>query len=281
MKRLGSNLIIFFISLVLLYPILYWAYYKLSVPESSKACYIWGDSQINRGLDLAYLNKNSNYRFFSTAQDGAGIYDFLVFTELVPENSFVIISISRPVLLRRKALDRNVSAINIKCLNKLMENNYSGNEIFTIITKNLKPGKIFSQKNTLFENTDSMKIGEPMTIFEGIYKQKPAYFFDKKNLFLAGLKTLINKKCRIVAIVFPYHPILNEIESKSQFVNDLKRFDEDVSKFFDSNKVIEIKLKDNIFRDLTHLNERGARYLSKELIGMLDFKEQTLLIKVK
>jgi hypothetical protein len=256
-------------------------YYKIKTPKGANCIYIWGDSQMNRGLDLDYLNKNSAYSFYSSAQDGAGVYDLLVFSEMVPENSTVVISVSRPVILRRKALDRNVSAFNFKSLHLLYKNNYSANEIFRIVTKNLSPHKMFTRENKLFENSDSMRVADPMSMFEDIYKNRPAYFYDKTNLFIEGIRNLDRKKCRIIAIVFPYHPILNAIERSSPYLPELKIFDGKVAELFSNEKEVVINSEKNIFRDLTHLNKRGAGLLSKELLSLMGIKEKSLLIKAE
>jgi hypothetical protein len=280
MKQFAINLLLFAIP-ICCYPFFLWAYNELTIPNDEHACYLWGDSQMVQGLDLTYLHYNSRYSFFSSAQYGAGIYNFLVFTEIVPENSFVIISISRTVLLRRKEKDKIFSAIDIKSINKLIKKNYSFKEISRIIIKNLKPHKIFYSKNQLSEDADSIVIGiGELPGFKSIYEKRPVYFDDKKDLYFEGLQTLINKKCRIFALVFPYHPILNEIESNSPYHNDLVQFDNEISKCFSKSVTIKIKSNKTIFNDLTHLNKKGALSLSEELIRFINSNNQSLLIKI-
>ena len=135
MIRFSLKIFIFFILLIFLYVGIYFEYYRFTLPKGSNVCYIWGDSQLCQGLDLSYLNNNCNYNFYSSAEHGSGIYDFLVFTELVPENSHIIISIGRGVLIRGNNFDRNESAININSLLKLYRNKYTLKEIYGIIRK--------------------------------------------------------------------------------------------------------------------------------------------------
>ena len=74
----------------------------LNKTNADNSLYIWGDSQIYRGLDLEKLNKLTRKNIHSAAVHGAGIYDFLVFTEIVPHNSDVLLAISKPVQIRKK-----------------------------------------------------------------------------------------------------------------------------------------------------------------------------------
>ena len=281
MKRFTFKFILFLTIPILLSFFIYWAYYIYTLPRASNAYYIWGDSQMRRGLDLDDLNINTQYRYFSSAKSGAGIYDFLVFAELVPKNSNVIIQISRPALIRPKKKDRNISAIKVYSLFNLKENNYSYQEILTIIKKNIKLQKIFFQRNQLLKTVDSLKINGAPTI-EKFYSKKPTYLNDKKNLYIHGIEVLIDKKCKIIAIVFPCHPVWNEIESKSPYLKDLIKFDNEISKYFINSKTIELSSELNNFSDLTHLNKRGASNLTSELIKLDYLKNEfTLLINVK
>lgn len=259
----------------------YWAFYYYHQPKANNACYVWGDSQMFQDVDLDYLNHNTPYKYFSAAAHGAGLYDFLVFAEKVPENSTVLIQVSRTVLLRRKEKDRNVSAISIGPLATLLGNGYSINEVGQVVKNNLIPKRIFYTLNYLYPNADTVSTKEPVGTFVTIFKNKPAYFEDKKAICLKGIETLMKKHCKIVAIQFPYHPILNNIEANSSYRQDLEKFDNDVAARFAYQQTIEIKLKENIFTDLTHLNERGAKDLSRQLAPYLNFKQSPIILKVK
>ena len=242
---------------------------------------MWGDSQMSQDLDLKYLNTGSQYLYCSAAQHGAGIYDFLVFTRSVPDNSNVLIQISYPVLLRRKEVDRNISALDFNSLNELSINHYSPQEIYTIIRKNILPTRLFADCNYLFPNADTMTYNEPMSIFTNIYSKKPVYFDDKKNLYLYGIKNLIRKRCKITGIIFPYYPTLKKIHASAPYSGELAAFDKQISDCFTRNATIDIRSDSNLFYDLTHLNLRGAEYLSKAIVPYLDFKNESLLIKVQ
>ena len=280
MKRFFRNILLFVILPLSLYMPAYWAYYYFTLPTGKNACYLWGDSQMSQDIDLAYLNTNSNYRFYSASEHGAGVYDFLVFAEMVPANSNVIIQVAGPILNRRKKNDRNMSAISIKCLADLATNGYTSAELIAIVKRNLMPHRMFHSENGLYANTDTMILREPLSLFVEGYSSKAEGLDDKEHLLLKGIQRLLYKKCKIIALECPYHAILRDIASKSVYKDDLDSFDRTVGGYFSKKEEISIDLKDNIFADLTHLNERGAKYLTARLAAVLNFNEGPTLIKV-
>jgi len=282
MQRLITKFIVFIAIGLAIYMLIYKAYDYYNLPKNNNTCYIWGDSQMSDDVDLQYLDSNSSFRFYSAAAPGAGIYDFMVFAASVPENSHVLIQLTTSVLLRRKEKDRNISAIDLPSLYKLARNGYSPNDLFIIVKNNMVPQEMYNTQNNLLPNADTLNLGyEPVSMMKAVFNTQNSYFDDKKNLYIDGIRTLINKKCKIIAIEFPFHPIFDEIENTSLYKNKLNDFDTTIAGYFDYKESIEINLKENIFHDLTHLNGRGAKYLTHELVGLLDFKHTPMLIKVK
>ncbi len=271
----------FIIIPLLVYIPAYIVFYYYHHPKADNACYVWGDSQMYQDVELDYLNHNSNFKYFSAAAHGAGLYDFLVFAEMVPENSNVMIQVSRTLILRRKEKDRNISAISPISLFTLLKNGYSLDEVGHVVKNNLIPRRIFYTINYLYRNADTVNTKVPISTFAQIYKAKPTYFDDKISIFFTGLEILKNKHCKIVALQFPYHPMLYTFENNSPYRKDLEQFDKDVANMFPYKETIEIKLKQNIFNDFTHLNGRGAKDLSRQLAPYLDFKKSPMIINVR
>ena len=110
---------------------------KTTLKNSENALFIWGDSQMYRGVDLDTLKSKTDRMIFSSARVGAGMYDFLVFTELVPHSSDVLVSVSIPAQIRQKKDDRNTSGLSLFALELLFSNRYKLIEIKDIIKKNL------------------------------------------------------------------------------------------------------------------------------------------------
>ncbi len=266
MKSFLKNTILFLsLGCFFIVPGFYWVSSKIITPKAKKAVYIWGDSQMCQGIDISYLNAKEKYKFFSSAQHGAGVYDFLVFTELVPVNSTVIISNSRLVLIRPKSRDKNYSIINIPSLLALLRNNYSFRETALIAIKNLELHWHFYDKYSHYTNSDSIKKNPPLSAFEDLYNNKLEYLGDKENLYVEGLQKLKDKNCKIIALAFPYHSSITEIEKKSLLKADLEKFDTRVGDFFEEEKTLLLQDSVNIFYDRTHLNERGAQQVSEGL----------------
>lgn len=234
---------------------------------SNEDIYIWGDSQMYRGIDLIEFSKLTNKNIRSAAQHGAGVYDFLVFSENVPLGSSVIISLSKPVQIRRKERDRNMSGIDVGSLAALYRKNYSIKELSLIIKKNIKLARLFRSTNKLYPYSDQISFPISISSYEHIYSSIPEYLENKQSLYIRGIKNLIKMNCNIILIEFPYHPILRDIEGKS----DVKEYTEimkiKVADLFDNFKIETIKLEPSkeIMHDLTHLNEYGASLLTKKL----------------
>lgn len=255
----------------------------LNKKNADNTIFIWGDSQIYRDLDLEKLNKLTGKKILSAAKHGAGIYDFLVFSEKVPYKSNVIVAISKPVQLRRKEKDSNRSVININSLLSLYKANYSISEIIEIVNKNRKPRDIFNSTKDLYPYADSIVFTEPLSLFKEAYSKKPEYLMDKQALYLGGIKKLIKKKCEITLMEFPYHPIVEKIEENSVIKKHTENFKVKIANLFNNFKVSSIILNSSktLMHDLTHLNEYGATKLTEQLAHRMSSKKITTLYVVR
>ena len=280
MKKFALRISLFLFTLTILIVIGFKAYYYFTTPRGEKAAYIWGDSQMMNGLDLEYLNANTGYHFYTAAQHGAGVYDLLVFSELVPDNANVFIQISRPVLLRAKQRDRNISALDFSALKQLKANHFTSWELYGIFKKNLFPHPVFIDTNEFYPTQDTMTIVEPLSTFKTLFAKKQSYIDDKERLYHLAMDNLIKKHCKIIAITFPFHSLLGKIEQESPIYNYLQGFDSSMQVYFPHKQNIELKADKNLFYDLSHLNMMGARMLSHEISGKLNFKTTPLLFVV-
>lgn len=250
-----------------------------NISNADKPIFIWGDSQTYQGLNLKILQTELNRNIYSAAIHGAGIYDFLIFTEKVPDSSEVIIAISKLVQLRRKERDRNKSGLSLFALKALSINNYSNNEILSIIKRNIKPPKLFSSKSSLYKYSDSITMYPPVSSLEMVYKEIPIYLSDKQELYIKGITNLKYKGCKITFIEFPYHQKLINIEKKSVVFYETESFKGRISRIFNDFEIdsIYIEKDGQIMHDLTHLNELGASILSSKLSLKLKTNERTTL----
>ena len=281
MRKFIIKSLFFPIGLLLLYVLIYFcfnAYLNRSFNEKNTV-FVWGDSQAYRGIDINSLSNTINRKVYSSAHIGAGVYDFLLFSEQVSNNSTVIISLSKLVQIRRKENDYNRTGLSVWSIKMLYDNNYSFKEISSILKFNLKPKKNIQSYIELIPFKDSMKYSLPITHFEDYYEKTPPFLIDKQNLYLAGIKNLIKKNCKITFIEFPYHPELIQVEEESELMHKTEQFKRDVKSLFDSCYIDSIKIntEKNIFKDLSHLNELGAKYLSIKLGEKMLSNDRTTL----
>lgn len=277
MKRFIRKILLFPVGLIMSYALIYFSYnlYLNQSFNNNNAVFIWGDSQAYYGIDIEELSNTLERKVYTAANPGAGVYDFLVFTEQVPKNSQVIVSISKLVQIRRKENDFNRGGLSLWALKKLHDNGYSLNEIRSIIQLNLKPRSHIAESTNLFDYSDSMEIGLPISHFKNYYSEVPSFLHQKQNLYLTGIENLIKKNCKIAFLEFPYHSKLKNIESQSQIKKKTEDLKYEIGSLFNSFKVDTVKLDSNknIFKDLSHLNSVGAKDLSEKL-GLKLLKDQ-------
>ena len=216
------------IKFAIIFPIVFIIAYFVSTlfidnMTSDNSIFIWGDSQAYQGIDLEILKQETNAKVYTAAQHGAGAYDFLIFAEKVPANSTVVMALSKPVQLRRKSKDKNRSGISLKALKALMNNGYSLLEVGIILAKNPKPTSIFSETTSMYPYADSIFLAEPISVFEKIHENVPAYLSSKQELLLYGIQQLKDKNCKLSFVEFPYHDILQEIESNSAIRSETEK----------------------------------------------------------
>lgn len=269
-----KHFVIRFLIFVFLIPIVYLIIYKcsdfvLNDKNTKNSLFIWGDSQTYQGLNLEIIQDKTKMKINSAASHGAGVYDFLVFTQKVPKATTVLISISEPTLLRGKNRDRNISTLSYYALKTLYNNRFSKSEIIEVIKKNKKVKSIFSTSSILYKYSAKVVIND--TDVKGmvsVYKNAPEYLFDKSNIIKIGLNILKQKECKIYFVKFPYYSKLDSIRQNSIIKDTLSNIYSDFYKIINVNTIDTIYLNQDkqVMYDYTHLNIYGANQVS-EFIG--------------
>ena len=279
----GAGILVFVSSLIFSNTLLNIIWPESNEVQDKKGLFIWGDSQVYRGIDLEVLEKKNHATIYSSAIHGAGVYDFLIFTEKVPKNSRVILALSRPTQIRPKKLDYNRSGLSLSALEILYKNNYTLSELIQIIQNNKSIVKIFKNRSELFTYNDSIVFLEPMSRFIKAYKQIPEFIYDKQEIYLTGIKKLNSKGCKIILIEFPYHPNLAKLEAKSKIKSETEKFKQKILHLYPKIKMDSLDLNNDRqkMHDLTHLNQEGAKEVSIFLSPILKQNEQATFIKVK
>jgi len=277
MKEFIKKIIYFnFLTLIVITACYYTKDYILNKQNDNKSIYIWGDSQSYRGIDTELFASLCGCRVTSASAQGSGVYDFLIFTEKVPRNSKVIISLSKLMQIRHKDFDRNLSGISPGALFQLYENNYSPLELFNIFVRNIRPKTIFNSNLHLFTGTRD-NISQLVPHYQKIFSTVPSHLTDKQTLFLQGISTLKEKNCKLTFVEFPYHPQLREIELNSPLYKQTEGFKDTVLGLFGSVQSNEKQIvsTEPCMYDFTHLNQRGARLLTKHLVEHLTVNDRT------
>ena len=255
-------------------PLVWASFAMLSVPYFDKfhnqksadnSIFIWGDSQLYRGLDFDLLGEKTGKEIASAAEHGSGTYDFLMFADKVPEHAKVIISISKTAQLRRISKDRNMSGISFKAMNELINKGYSFTDILRIVAKNPRPKELFNHENKLYQRGESSFTRSDSLLFESIYNSIPGYAYMKQDIYLTALNKLLSKDCIILFLDFPYHSMLKAIEVRSEVKELTDSFSETILQELEINEpdTFEIGNIDSYMHDYTHLDELGARMVTK------------------
>ena len=211
----------------------------------------------------------------TSATHGAGVYDFLVFANNVPNNTNCVVGFSQCCLLRRKAHDNNRSGTDVKMLKELGKHNYSTEEIFNI-AKNNRLGfmiRAFNRSHPQYEYCDSIIHAEPLSGFVNLYDEEPSYFIDKVELFKTGLDILITKHCKVTIVEFPYYSELFEVSSASPYKDVIDNVRQNICDKYSNRRLDTIYIDDSdslLMHDLTHLNGVGSRRFTEALCNYLD-----------
>jgi len=250
---------------------------KSSFVSSDNALFIYGDSQSLQGLDLKELNRETGFDIYSAARHGAGIYDFYVFIDKVPDNSRVLLSISKLSQVRPFDYESNTSPFNVNALYSLYSVDYNINDLKKIIMRVIKfPTQDFYINNyKLYPSYDSLTINQPISTFKERYSIPLNDLVKKQELYLFGIKKLIKKNCNITFIEFPYHSTLNNIDENSHLQDNFINFRVSISSLYSNFKIdtLQFNKDKNIMYDFSHLNYRGANLLTKKLAERINVKQ--------
>lgn len=236
--------------------------------ESKDSIFIFGDSQTKRGLNKNLIIKNTNRKVFSCADEGFGVYDFLVFSNKISPNSKIILGLSKPMFFRDYNHDYNNTGFSINAFKTLYCNDYPKHIIKEILIKNLKPKPTFNNKisSNLFPLEDSVIFDlNTIDLLKKAFKSSKKRTEIKRKCFLRGLDILINKSCIICVIEFPVHKGFDNIQNKHISNHFFDTFKSEIISKLEIEKIDSIKINKRIMYDLTHLNKFGANIISEKI----------------
>lgn len=243
---------------------------KISMADND-AIFVWGDSQMYQGLDIEQLSDSLGQKVYSSACHGAGVYDFLVFVDKVPDSSKVIISFPECALYRNPSHDNNRSGVNVYAMRTLFKSEYGLKEVFEIAKLNhyCKTDIFTSNTPWLYEYADSIILAEPLDGFVRMFSNTDEYILHKHNAYLKGVESLSKKGCSLCLISFPFDESLECLiqespcrEKSDSLAAYLKK------EYCLADMQVTLPSDSLMMHDLSHMNELGARKFTKELSEM-------------
>lgn len=271
-KRTGYFLVFSICFYIITYSILSHFYLKTNTKNS---IFIYGDSQTVQGIDLKVLETKTGLNVYSAAKHGSGVYDFYYFAKSVPENSKIVLSISEHSQIRPDINEANTSPIDFNSLKKAFSLNYSLDGFENIIRRGIKlpHNYYFQTTQKLYPYNDSINLHTKLFVFKELYSKSTKEGIEhKQDMYLEGIRTLINKNCLITFIEFPYNKSLTILKKEYKINKKLNLFREKISQEFNQFKFDTILLKSdkNLMYDYTHLNEHGANILTLMVVNKIN-----------
>lgn len=284
MKRFFQNVCLFFIVIFFVFVLFIWSSSKLDRKDralTNDAVFVWGDSQMYQGLAIDQLSDSIGQEVYSSACHGAGVYDFLVFVDKVPDSASVIISFPECALYRDPRSDNNRSGMNYYALKTLYHSGYPTKELQEIAKTNKYRGiNTFTNKPSyLYAYADSIVYPEPLEGFVKMFSKTDEYISHKIEAYMSGVQTLSEKGCRLCFISFPFDQSLESLilTSRNRVRSDSVA---SIIKKYELNEIqIHFQSDSLIMHDLSHMNEVGARKLT-ELVANYYSNSEYFFIKV-
>lgn len=261
----------------------YYAYltHKTALPQAD--IYVWGDSRMYWGVNTELLEQLTGKEVVCTAQEGASVYDMMVFVDRVPKQSTCIIGYSDCVLFRYHESDYNRSGCDWRVLAEMaLHTDYSISELYGIAKLNTwRPKQLETESHEYFACADTVVTSEPWPGWYAMYKDVFPHFPSKGICYERAIQHLLDKQCKVILLDLPGYPEMERLAAKNspnRHLSDSLR-----ARLIDEYQLpvdtITIQSESLLYYDLSHLNERGAKMLTEQLSQHLD-KTQFIQLKV-
>lgn len=245
--------------------------------DAKRECYlfgtevfVWGDSDIYRGMMLDLFSKGTGKVCKSSAYEGAGCYDFLVFAHEVPPKSTCFVGFSDWCFMKEMHLDGNRAGLSSKPFYSLVKLGWDPKSLWMIAKENrFRPSVNFQYCHTTYPDLDTMVVSGSIDSWSKFFDNSDSYI-DKKFLsYELGIKELAEKNCKIIAVMFP---ICTELENAVRCSRNREKENELKARMVEEYdmKVHDLVLQDDrlLMYDWFHLNNRGAELATQSLIDM-------------
>ena len=262
----------------------YYAYqtHKTALPQAD--IYVWGDSRMYWGVDIELLEQLTGQYVVCTAQEGASVYDMMVFVNRVPEQSTCIIGYSDCVLFRNHESDYNRSGCDWRALAEMgWYTDYRMSELYGIAKLNTwKPKQLETETHDYFAYADTVVTPEPWEGWYAMYTNEYPHFPSKGICYERAIQRLLDKQCKVILLDLPGYPEMERLAgegTKNRHLSDSLRA-RIIEEYALPVETITIHSDSLLYYDLSHLNERGAALLTEQLSNHID-KTQFIQLKKK
>lgn len=269
--KIGIAIVWFFFLLLGIYAVIHDRTKKANT-YAKDAVFVWGDSQMYQGLNDSMLGKELGKQVLSSARHGSGIYDFLVCEKCIPNNAMCVMAFPECALLRNPSSDNNRTGFELSCLQSLYRAGCSLDECLRIANLNRQNiyYKAFGTCHSMYPYSDKIVYSEPLSGFCGMFAEKKDYFIWKAKSYEMGLQNLYDKHNQMILVQFPFEQQVEDCACNSinRRLTDSLKF-ELIERYSMKRDTIVLHSDSLLFHDLSHLNEVGARLVTKRIAEII------------
>ena len=259
--------------IVTVYFILHEKSRRTDILDEKDVVFVWGDSQMYQGINTSLFGNKTGKTIVTSAGHGKGVYDFLVSEKNIPSNSVCVVSFPECAFFRNPLSDNNRTGLEMSCLLDLIGLGCPLNECTRIIGLNRQSinYKAFHDvEHAMYPYSDSLVYPQPLPLWHPLFEEKKDWFSWKAKSYDKGLQHLYDKNCQMILIQFPFDEQIEAFASESvnrHLSDSLKNTI--VEKYSMRHDTIRLHSDSLLMHDLSHLNEVGARLLTKQVADIM------------
>jgi hypothetical protein len=249
---------------------------------SPDGIYVWGDSRVFRGIDVRAVSAATKKPVISWAQNGAGVYDLLVFAERIPANSRAIVGVGVHMLERKQEIGYQHTELSVAALvSVLREGGHSLRDLWTILKRGRDPFVRYGHQPSpglpIFD--DVKRTSEKYYHARFDAKTPPKRYLAKLRLFIHAVKQLVDKDVQVTVVDVPVYKSVQAARDASIYASLGETLRRELGPSVVVMTNIEIPSEPNHFYDLSHLNTRGQKRLTELVISGLQLADSGLASK--
>lgn len=269
--KIGFAILLFSTLIVGMYIVLHGESKKCNTIKTDVRVFVWGDSQMYQGLDVELLGDELGKTVLTSARHGSGVYDFLVSEKNIPIHAICVVAFAEAALLRKPLSDNNRTGFELSCLQLLFRAGCPLDECLRIANLNSSNiyYKVFGHGHGLYPYSDIIVQG-PLASFCGMFNEEKEYFAWKTKVYTDGIQRLYEKQAQIILVQFPFEQQVENCARNSinRHLTDSLKF-ELIEKYSMKYDTIVLHSDSLLLHDLSHLNEVGARLVTKRMAEIM------------